>query len=402
MKVLLVEPAYYTQYPPLGLLKLSTLHKQLGHTVQFAHGLELVRRFVPDEIKVTPLFTWSWRPVWEAVAFYRALFPHAKLSVGGIYATLMPEHVVKSGAHEVFPGLIHECEDLMPDYELVPEWHRKRAASIMFSHRGCIRKCDFCAVPQLEGKPFQVRSGNRINHLVHSDHKRVILWDNNVLGERHWKSLFAELRELNVAVDFNQGLDARLVTEEVAQELVTLNIPTIRFAYDFPGMRKSMIRAIDRLREAGLPPRRFNHICCYVLYNYRDTPEDLFERVRDLLVWGIAAYPMRYQPLKGEQALEKDSYISSNWSVEQLNMVAQARRVIGYGGAFPPYKGLQDKFLKARNFEEAFGLRQKKGLHSRKKPRGPGDGFELKEFAWDLIHMGRDHEFSTHALSENS
>ena len=46
------------------------------------------------------------------------------------------------------------------------------------------------------------------------------MWDNNVLGESHWRDLFAELKELKVEVDFNQGLDARLVTEEVAEALV--------------------------------------------------------------------------------------------------------------------------------------------------------------------------------------
>ena len=183
---------------------------------------------------------------------------------------------------------------------------RARAASIMFSHRGCIRKCDFCAVPILEGKPFQIRPNSRIAHLVHPDHKRVILWDNNVLGESHWRGLFAELKTLKVEVDFNQGLDARLVTKDVAVELNGLNIPTIRFAYDFPGMQKGMQRAITHLRAAGLSSRRHGHIICYVLYNHRDTPEELFERVRDLLAWGIAAYPMRYQPLGGEYALEKD------------------------------------------------------------------------------------------------
>ena len=132
-------------------------------------------------------------------------------------------------------------------------------------------------------KPFQIHANSRIAHLVYEDHKRIILWDNNVLGESHWRDLFAELRELNREVDFNQGLDARLVTEEVAHELTSLNIPTIKFAYDFPGMRKGMERAIKNLRAAGLSIRRFGHIVCYVLYNYRDTPEDLFERVRDLL-----------------------------------------------------------------------------------------------------------------------
>jgi hypothetical protein len=142
-------------------------------------------------------------------------------------------------------------------------------------------------------------------------------------------------------------------------------------------------------------------VCCYVLYNYRDTPEDLFERVRDLLAWGVAAYPMRYQPLAGDQALEKDAYVSPNWTIEQLNMVAMARRVIGYGGALPPYEGLQNKFIRARNFEEAFELRLKRGLDSKPaytRRKSAGEGFELREFAWDLINMGRDHQFPTHAL----
>jgi hypothetical protein len=165
-------------------------------------------------------------------------------------------------------------------------------------------------------------------------------------------------------------------------------------------MQKSLMRAITNLKSGGLEKNRIRHICSYVLYNHRDTPEDLFERIRDLLAWGVAAYPMRYQPLSGEHALEKDSYVAPNWTQEQLNMVMMARRVIGAGGAFPPYDGLVKKFLAANNFAEAFGLRSDKGLHSRPKRRKSiGDGFELREFAWDLINMGRDHQFPTHALS---
>src|SRR5437868_14910704 len=115
MKILLVEPAYYSQYPALGLLKLSTLYKSRGHEVRFVRGLSLITRFVPDEVKVTSLFTWAWRPVWEAVAFYRALFPKAKVSLGGIYATLMPEHARQSGADEVFIGLDKSAENMIPD-----------------------------------------------------------------------------------------------------------------------------------------------------------------------------------------------------------------------------------------------------------------------------------------------
>jgi len=147
---------------------------------------------------------------------------------------------------------------------------------------------------------------------------------------------------------------------------------------------------------------RMGHVVCYVLYNHRDTPHDLFARVRDLLAWGVAAYPMRYQPLNGDFALNKDSYVGPNWTEEELEMVAAARRVIGFGGAFPAYEGLVKKFLNANTFEDAFGLRARKdkersGAPKRAKPAT--HGFELKEFAWDLINMGRDHQFPAHSLS---
>ena len=356
-------------------------------------GLELVTRFVPDEVKVTSLFTWAWKPVWEAVAFYRALFPRAKISLGGIYASLAPEHARNSGSDEIFTGLVREAEDLLPDYGLVPQWEAKRRASILFSHRGCIRSCSFCAVPALEGKPFQVRPTTRVKHLIAESHTRAILWDNNILGESHWREVIDELKELNLEVDFNQGLDARLVTEEVATALNELRIPTIRLAYDFVGMRSAVERAVKLLRSAGLTSTRIRHICCYVLYNYKDSPEDLHRRVTDLLAWGVSAYPMRYQPLKGPESFNKDAYVSPDWTLERLEMVAAARRVIGYGGAFPPYAGLVNKFMNAKGFDDAFGLRdnptkKKDRDYSRQIQDMPGTGLKLLEFAWDLIQMG--------------
>ena len=63
---------------------------------------------------------------------------------------------------------------------------------------------------------------------------------------------------------------------------------------------------------------------------------------------------MRYEPLN---SLIKNRYVSPHWTAEQLEMVAVSRRVIGAGGAFPPYQALIDKLAGARSFEEAFSLR---------------------------------------------
>jgi hypothetical protein len=54
----------------------------------------------------------------------------------------------------------------------------------------------------------------------------------------------------------------------------------------------------------------------------------------------------------------KNQHVGSKWTPEQLEMIARARRVMGYGGAFPPYEGLRKKFASAKSFEEAFSLRQ--------------------------------------------
>lgn len=354
--MLLVEPDYYTRYPPLGLLKISALHKFKGDSVELVRGQVIPKR-PPDKIYVTSLFTWAWRPVHKAVHFYKKLYPDAPVSLGGIYASLIPDHAKESGADSVHKGLIEEAEGLMPDYELIPEWN----GSILFASRGCVRRCGFCSVPKLEGRPSAFQYS--IRHLVYpghiksvnccrkKHHTRIILWDNNILGNPNWKPLFDELGELGLTTDFNQGLDARLVTKEVAEKIVKMRMEVIRVAYDYHGIGPYVKRAIEFLKEAGVNPRK---IISYTLFNYVDTPQDFFERVRDLISWGAVAYPMRFEPLT---ALEKNRFVSPKWSREELEMVARARRVIGYAGAFPPYRGLVRKFRKAKDFNEAFELR---------------------------------------------
>ena len=100
---------------------------------------------------------------------------------------------------------------------------------------------------------------------------------------------------------------------------------------------------------------------------------------------------MRYQPLTGQHAFQKDSYVSPAWTPEQLDMVAAARRVIGYGGAFPPYQALVNKFDQAAQtddpFDAAFRLRAHAGRKTQRTDLStatnkPGDGFQLREFAW--------------------
>ena len=311
--------------------------------MEYVRGKMLPRQR-PDLIYVTSLFTYAWRPVHEAVRFHKRLFPGVKVILGGIYASLLPDHAKLSGADEVHIGLYSPAEMLMPDYDMVPEWD----GSILFTSRGCIRNCSFCSVPKLEGPPNTLRYS--ISELVHSGHTRIILWDNNILGAMNWKAIFDELERLDLVVDFNQGLDARLVSDEVADGVSRLKMDVIRLAYDYRAAGPAVERAIERLKAKGIRPRK---ILVYTLFNYTDDPEDLYMRVLDILQWGAVCYPMRFEPLC---TLKKNAHVGPHWTPEALEMVAEARRVIGYAGTFPPYDSLIEKLRKASSFEEAFSL----------------------------------------------
>ncbi len=352
MRILLVEPKkgkeYHTSYPPLGLLKLAAYHKGKKDTVRFIQGCEN-NGFTPDVIYITSLFTYAFNPVHQVIRFYRKQYKSARIIVGGIYASLCTDHLrdIFKDEIEIWSGLFAPAENIIPDYSLVPYWN----SSIVFASRGCIRKCTFCSVNQLEPNFKAKRS---IRHLIYPGHRKVIFWDNNILASPYWEDIFSELEELKIEVDFNQGLDARLLTEKVALKLNKLRLSVVRLAYDTRSIRAALKKAIDLLKQIGVMGRK---IVVYCLYNHEDSPDDFLHRIRDLLDWGVVAYPMRFEPIEPRP---KNTYVSPAWSVEQLEMVAKARRVIGYGGAFPPYEGLRKKILGADSFEKAFGLRPPK------------------------------------------
>ncbi len=362
MNILLVEPDYYTRYPPLGLMKLASYHRSQGNQVKLVRGTNDDISFNPDKIEITSLFTYAWKPVHKAIEFYHFLFPNAKINVGGIYASLMSEHIKSVYPYvDVHIGLCETAEQYMPAYDIlkdVEKWTDWNS-SILFTSRGCIRNCPFCAVPKIEGEMRSILTD--VENYVHDGHKQVILWDNNFLASPDWKEVLENLQEIGLKIDFNQGLDARLIDEEKAKMLASLKMPTVRMAYDWIGEKNIIKNAVNLLAEHGINRRK---ILIYVLYNfydedreYGDTPDAFLEKTRDIQELGCVSYPMRFEPLT---SMKKNQYISPFWTLEQLEAVAKARRVLGFGGAFPPYEGLVNKFKNAIDFDEAFSLHPQK------------------------------------------
>jgi hypothetical protein len=358
MNALLIEPDYYTRYPPLGLMKLATYHRSRGDHVQLVRGTTYDVDFHPDTIEITSLFTYAWKPVHESIDFYHKMFPDSQITVGGIYASLMPEQIISEFPFvNVHMGLHEAAEKCMPAYDIlksVTKW-KNWDASIIFTSRGCIRKCPFCSVPTIEGGFRQIVKN--VEEYIYPGHRKVILWDNNFLASSYWKEIISTLRSLDLEIDFNQGLDARLMDEEKACILADLKMPAVRMAYDSPEEKDAILKAVEMLHDSGVRKRK---IIFYNLYNFYDAgrstgddPESFFSRVKEVLNLGCVSYPMRFEPMT---SLKKNKFVSPLWTAGELEMVAKSRRVIGYGGVFPPYRGLLKKMNNASCFREGFEL----------------------------------------------
>lgn len=357
MKVLLVEPAYYSSFPPLGLLKLASYYRSRGNEVKLVRGIENNLVFNPDLIEITSLFTYAWKSVHEAIDFYHAKYHNAKMRIGGIYASLMPERVKSFFPFaEVHIGLFEKADSYIPAYDILEDVERwkKWDSTILFTSRGCIRSCPFCIVPKLEGKIHSVIED--LERYIYPGHKRIILWDNNLLASPNWRKILVALRDIGLPVDFNQGIDSRLIDDEKARMIADLTTPIIRTAFDDNNEKVQVAKGIECLSQSGVRKRK---IFVYTIYNFYDesyggdNPYTFFERTRLVADLGCVSYPMRYEPLT---SLEKNQFRSPLWTDQQLKMVGKARRILGYGGAFPPYEGLVKKFRKADSFEEAFSV----------------------------------------------
>ena len=131
----------HKDYLPVGLLKLATWHQAKGNQVALSLGY-LRTDFEADEVYVTSLFTYWADHVRDAVLHYRCCLPAARITVGGIYASLQPDHCREyTGCDAVWRGVHEGAERCRPDYSLVDTDFQ-----IIHASRGCIRRCTFLSL----------------------------------------------------------------------------------------------------------------------------------------------------------------------------------------------------------------------------------------------------------------
>ncbi len=309
MRIALIDTTPKARLYPLPLLKIGAWRKSLGdECVLFRDRLPKQSEF--DAIWLTTCFTFDIPHALGIAIEAKRRAEH--VMVGGVAATLLPEHFERHGL-EVHQGLLPDAEAMPPDYTLLgktPEY------SITHTSRGCSRKCGFCMVRKLE-PVFSARQ-KWVND-IHPATQQVLFYDNNWLA-KGTAELMADIGTLHqlvkagtiTSIDFNQGLDCRLMTEKIADALRGLPIKPVRFAFD--GMHEDghYQRAVEMMVKRG-----FRNFMAYVLYNFNDTPEEFWYRLREsvrmteLLGVSVSSFPMRYQPIM--EADKGRNYIGRKW-----------------------------------------------------------------------------------------
>jgi len=366
--ILLVEPAYTTKFPPMGLMKISTYHKQLGDNVIFIKGMDenIAYNCFWDRIYISTVFTFNWNITVKTIKHYKALVQGdlSRIYVGGIMATLMAKEIWEETGIIPITNVLNKAgildddnklivDKMIPDYDLFKDSTHQYSliadSYFGYSTRGCPNKCDFCGVKQLEPDFIDYRGIKtyiKKIKILYGEKVHLVLFDNNILASKKLDKVVGDLIDLGFGkgakysyknetgrtiykerhVDFNQGIDARLLSEKKIRELSKLALNPLRIAFDHIKFTKLYSSKIELAAKYGI-----KNLSNYILYNNKDTPEDLWNRLKINIKLNqthklkIYSFPMKYMPLKAKDR----SYIyKPAWNWQFLRGVQRILNVV--------------------------------------------------------------------------
>ena len=319
MRILLVEPEFpippksknHHNFLPIGLLKIASYLRSKGNKVKLLRGIPkpitkiYIENFNPQEVWITSLFTYWARYVKDAVRYYKRLFPDAKIVVGGIYASLMPDHCKEyTECDEVRIGVIPEAEKCFPAYDLIRNVNPHPIDyQIIHTSRGCIRDCEFCGVQKIEPEFIPKRS---IKSEIRK--RKVVFYDNNFLANEYKEDILRELIDLKkekkiLWCESQSGFDGRVLKGKpyLGEMLKKAGFRDPRIAWDRRYDQYQEIKdQIDILVSGGYKSK---DIYIFMLYNW-DIPFEEMERKRiKCWEWNVQIADCRYRPL--DQTFDK-------------------------------------------------------------------------------------------------
>ena len=272
MNILLVDADSKKNFPNLALMKLSAWLKKQGHRPELIRGIPTTAPL--EEYKLVYISCIYFQNK-DKVLEYAAQFENVVLGGSGI---------------DLDMKLDDDIEHIMPDYGLYDI-----DFSMGFTSRGCIRNCSFCIVPEKEG---YIKDNAPISEFHDPEHENIILLDNNFQASPKWRENLEYLWERGLHVNFNQGLDIRLLTNEFVKTLSRINFEnwtfrrsTINFAFDDLRYEKQFREGVRLLDHYGINSRKLS---VYMLVGYNTTREEDKKRFEIMQELGVYPYVMKY------------------------------------------------------------------------------------------------------------
>jgi hypothetical protein len=331
--ILLVEPNFpiaaksknHSQFLPIGILKLASYYRKRGYNIRLNRGNHPTD-FIPSRILITSLFTYWAEYVRDSVQYYKNLYPDSIVVVGGIYASLMPDHCKEyTKCDKVFIGQHKSADKCRPAYDLVEVDYQ-----ILHGMRGCTRNCSFCGIWRLEKKSF--KTAQQIRNEIESNN--LVFYDNNFLANPHIEDILKMLavtkfNDKVIKCDCQSGFDGRILEEKphLAKLLKKARFSNVRIAWDFH--YKDFLRVenwISILRNAGYNERT---IFIFMIYNWNFDYSHMELKRQKCFEWNIQIADCRYRPLdsivddyngniKDQQST--DYYIHEKWSDFEIKL----------------------------------------------------------------------------------
>lgn len=270
-----------TKFPNLALMKISAYHKSIGDDVSWYEWWNGHY----DRVYVTKVFGEEYSQ--EDTTCIQA----DEVIYGGSGYAIKIENGKEVYHKELDKDLPYEIEHIYPDYSIYPELTKDTAFG--FLTRGCPRACHFCIVSCKEG-----RASRKVADLDEfwRGQKNIKLLDPNILACKEHKDLLRQLANSGAMVDFTQGIDARLITNENIADLIAVKVKGIHFAFDYIENEKDILKGLKIYSEnVDLKKKNDAHKTVYILTNYNTTFDQDWYRVQKVRELGFSPYIMIYR-----------------------------------------------------------------------------------------------------------
>lgn len=278
MKIGLIDVDSH-HFPNLPLMKLSAYHKAKGDSVEWYEPLFSGHL---DRVYMSKIFSFT--------PDYQYFIDADEIIKGGSGYCIDVIKGCEVYNKEKDIDLDDEIEHKYPDYSIyydkIPE---VKNTAYGFLTRGCPRGCHFCHVATKEG-----RHSYKVADLSEfwDGQKNIILLDPNITAAKECIDLFKQLIASKAWVNFSQGLDIRLMTQEKAELLKQMKLKRLHFAWDRYQDKEIILPKLKEFKEITQLDKR--KLIVYTLVNYDTTLEQDIERIETLKDMGFWAYVMIY------------------------------------------------------------------------------------------------------------